>query len=99
MAVSRGKPTYGDKRGHDGVRRTLGPPGHDGSDPSERVDVGLENRLVFHALVLVLLAQTHDRTQRLHVVAVALGLAVDVADVVGDRLFLFLEPLDALAAA
>ena len=51
---------------------------------------------MFHALVLVLLAQAHDRAQRLHVVAVALGLGVDVADVVGDRLLLFLEPLDAL---
>jgi ATP-binding cassette subfamily F protein uup len=43
-----------------------------------------------------LLAQPHDGAQRLDVEAVALGLGVDVADVVGDGLFFFFQPLDAL---
>src|SRR5689334_23997029 len=62
------------------------------SDQPERVHVGLEHRLVLDPLVLVLLAQTYHRAHGLHVVAVALGLGVDVADVVGDRLLLLLEP-------
>src|SRR5262249_27165315 len=66
------------------------------SDHAQRVHVGLEHRLVFHPLVLVLLAQAHHGTHGLHVVAVALGLGIDVADIVGNRLLLLLEPLDAL---
>ena len=38
----------------------------------------------------------HDRAQRLDVEAGALGFRIDVADIVGDRLLLLLEPLDAL---
>ena len=45
-------------------------------------------------MVLLHLPQPHDRAHRLGVVAVRLGLGIDVLDVVGDRLFLFLQPLD-----
>src|SRR5579871_467392 len=62
---------------------------------AERVQIGLQDSFLLLALVDVLLAQAHDGAQRLDVVAVDLGLAVDVADVVGDRLLLFFEPLDA----
>ena len=37
-----------------------------------------------------------DLAHRLGVVAGRLGLGVDVLDVIGDALFFFLEPLDAL---
>src|ERR1700674_2396233 len=76
-------------------------PAYDGlrcyaSQPSPRLHVGFENGLLLGALVGVLLAQTHDRAQRLDVEAVALGLGVDVANVVGDGLLLLLQPLDTL---
>ena len=58
--------------------------------------VGLEHGLLLAALVGVLLAQADDGAQRLDVEAVALGLGIDVADVVGGRLLFLLEPLDAL---
>ena len=60
------------------------------------MQVGLQNGLLLLALVDVLLAQPHHDAQRLDVEAVALGLGIDVADVVGDRLLLFFEPLDPL---
>ena len=63
---------------------------------AERVHVGVEHFLLLAAFVGVELAQAHDRAQRLDVEAVALGLGIDVADVVGGRLLLLLEPLDAL---
>src|SRR5580698_5516770 len=66
------------------------------SNHPERVQVGLENSLVLLTLVDVLLAQPHHDAQRFDVEAVALGLRVNVADVVGDRLLLLFEPLDAL---
>src|SRR6266446_9050928 len=68
------------------------------SQHSQRLHIGFENGLLLGALVGVLLAQTHDRAQRLDVEAVALGLGVDVADIVGDDLLLLLQPLDALDA-
>src|SRR5882672_12015346 len=71
-------------------------PGRNKSNHPKRVHVGLKHRLVLHPLVLILLAQPHDRAQRLDVIAIALGLGIDVADVVSDRLLLLLEPLDAL---
>ena len=43
------------------------------SQHSQRLHVGFENGLLLGALVGVLLAQTHDRAQRLDVEAVALG--------------------------
>ena len=58
--------------------------------------VGFQHGLLLAALVGVLLAQAHDGAQRLDVEAGALGLGIDVADVVGGRLLLLLEPLDAL---
>jgi hypothetical protein len=60
------------------------------------VHVGLDDRLLFAPLVGVLLAQPHDDTERLDVETVALGLGIDVADIVGDRLLLFFQPLHAL---
>src|SRR5438105_5068314 len=52
--------------------------------------------LLFGAVVGVHLAQLDDRTERLDVVAVALGLGVDVADVVSDVLLVRLQRLNAL---
>jgi hypothetical protein len=60
------------------------------------VQVGIENLLLLTALVGVELPQSHDRAQSLGVEAGAFRFGVDVADVVGGRLFLFLEALDAL---
>src|SRR5574337_668416 len=61
----------------------------------ERRQIKVEDRLLLHPLVAVLSAQGHDLAHDLDVEAVGLGLPVDVLDVVGERLFLFLEPLDA----
>ena len=47
-------------------------------------------------MVLLHPAQADDRAHRLGVVAVGLGLGIDVLDVVGGALLLFLQPLDAL---
>src|SRR5262245_61807414 len=63
---------------------------------TERVQVGFQDRLLLLALVDVLLAQPHHRAQRLHVEAVALGLGIDIANIVGDRLLFLFDPLDAL---
>ena len=67
-----------------------------GSQHPERLHVGLQDGLLLHALVRILLAQTDNGAQRLDVVAVALAFGIDVANVVRDRLFLFFQPLDAL---
>src|SRR6266536_2545829 len=66
------------------------------SQHPQRLHIGFQNRLGFGALVGILLAQAHDGAQRLDVETVALAFGVDVADVVGDGLLLFLQPLDAL---
>src|SRR5437016_2209252 len=58
--------------------------------------VGFQDRPLLSALLDILLAQPHDRAQRLDVEAVALGLHIDVADVIGERLLLLLEALDSL---
>src|SRR5215470_9493560 len=58
--------------------------------------IGLQDRFLLLALVGILLAHPHDGAQRLDVEARALGLRIDVADVVGDRLLFLLQPLDAL---
>src|SRR3974390_2236326 len=63
---------------------------------AERMQIGFEQRLLLLALVDILFAQADNNTQRLDVKAVALGLGVDVADIIGDRLFLFLHPFDPL---
>src|SRR6185437_8136031 len=60
------------------------------------VHVGLEHGLLLAALVDILLAQADDGAQSLNVEAVALGLGIDVADIVGSRLLFLLKPLDAL---
>src|SRR5260370_17388240 len=66
------------------------------SQHSERLHVGFQNGLLLSALVGVLLAQADDGAQRLDVKAVALGFGIDVADIVGNRLLFFFQPLDAL---
>src|ERR1700757_3435311 len=62
----------------------------------QRLHIGFQDALLLLALVGILLAQAHDGAQRLHIETVALALGVDVANVVGDGLFLFFQPLDAL---
>src|SRR5262249_54896542 len=61
-----------------------------------RMHVVLENRLLLAPFIGILLAQPHDHAQRLDVKAIGLGFGINVANVVGDRFFLFLQPLDAL---
>ena len=58
--------------------------------------VGLKNSFLLAPFVGILLAQPHDGAQRLDVEAVCLGLGVDVANIVADRFFLFLQLFDAL---
>src|SRR5688500_2868616 len=58
--------------------------------------VGLEQRVGLLAVVGLHLAEADDGADRLGVVAARLGLAVDVLDVVRDRLLLLLQALDAL---
>ncbi|EAS50692.1 hypothetical protein SI859A1_00815 [Aurantimonas manganoxydans SI85-9A1] len=63
---------------------------------AEGLEVEIEDRFLLLALVLVLLAQRDHAAQHLGVETVALGLGIDVLDVVADRLLLFLEPFDPL---
>jgi len=58
--------------------------------------IGLENSLLLAPFIGILLAQPHDRAQCLDVEAVGLGLGINVPNIVADRFFLFLQPLDAL---
>ena len=44
---------------------------------------------------MVLLADAHDLPQHLGIEAIALGLGIDLPDIVGDRLLLFFHSLDA----
>src|SRR5215467_5847967 len=60
------------------------------------MQVGLEDRLMLLAFIGVLLAHANDDTQCFGIKAVGLGFRVDVADIVGDGLFLLFEPLNAL---
>src|SRR5580700_510552 len=79
-----------------GLLASLGPGMTGPSNHTQRVQVGLQNSLLLLALVDVLLAQPHHDPQRLDVEAIALSLGINVADVVGDRLLLFLELFNAL---
>src|SRR3954471_1341202 len=70
-----------------------------GTTPSQhpqRLHVGFQNGFLLGAFVGVLLAQTHDGAQRLDIETVAFAFGIDVADVVGDGLLFFFQPLDAL---
>src|SRR6516225_1575342 len=78
------------------MKREASPLSISSLEHAERVHIGFEQRLLLLALVAVLLAQADNDTQCLDVKAVALGLGIDIANVVGDRFFLFLEPLDPL---
>ena len=63
---------------------------------TDGLQIEVEDRLLLGPLIGVALADGDDLAQHLDVVAVALGLGVDLLDVVGDGLLLFLETLDAL---
>ena len=58
---------------------------------AERTHIRFQNRLLFPALVGILLAQPHYGAWRLDVETAALGLRVHVTEVIGNRLF-FLPP-------
>ena len=60
------------------------------------VAIGFEHRVLLLARVRLHSAQANDHAHDLGVVAVGLGLRVDVLDVVRDALLLFLKPLDPL---
>src|SRR3546814_10445053 len=65
---------------------------------SERRFIDVENR--FHLLAVVdrHFPEAHALTHDLGVVTLRFGFVIDVADIVADTLFLFLQPLDALDA-
>src|ERR1700751_5431318 len=60
------------------------------------MQISVQDRFLLLAFVDILLAQTDDDTQGLDVKTGALGLRIDVANVLGDRLFLFFEAFDTL---
>ena len=62
---------------------------------AQRVLVDVEDGFHLAAVVGLHLPQADDLAHDLGVVTLALGLRIDVADVVSDALFLFLKPLDA----
>jgi len=57
------------------------------SQHSQRLHVGFQDGLLLLPLVGILLAQAYDATQCLDVEAVALALGIDIANIVGNRLF------------
>ena len=59
------------------------------------MQAGIEHFLLLAALICIQLAQAHERAKCPGVKAGALGLGVDIANVVGGRLFFFLKALDA----
>src|SRR5262249_25520068 len=63
---------------------------------AQRVHIGVQDRFLLFAFVHILLAQADDDPQGFDVEAVALGLRIDVANVLGDCLLLFFEAFDAL---
>src|SRR5262245_19701648 len=65
------------------------------SEHSQSLHIGLQDGFLFLTLVRILLAVANDGSQCLDVETIALGLAVNILDVVRDRLLLFFEPLDA----
>ena len=60
------------------------------------LQVEIEHRFFFFALVGVFLAQRNHLAQDFRIKAIALRLSVDFLDVGGDGLLLFLKALDAL---
>ncbi|AAL49587.1 unknown [Sinorhizobium phage PBC5] len=65
-------------------------------DHAERCEVGVEDGLLLHPLVGVLLAQRDHLPQDLGIEAGPLCLAVHILDVVGDGLLFFLQAFDAV---
>src|SRR5512146_685826 len=61
---------------------------------AERAHIGFEQRLLLVEISLVHLPDLDDLPHHFHVEAVALGLGIDVADIVGERLLFFFEALD-----
>src|SRR5208282_3632027 len=78
------------------LRRRAGPGGPLPASHAERALVDVEERLLLLALGAVQLAQADDLAQHPEIEAAALGLGVDVADIVRERLLLILQPLDPL---
>ncbi|VVT01416.1 conserved hypothetical protein [Erythrobacter sp. EC-HK427] len=65
------------------------------SPHAERGLIRVEDHFLLAAIIRVHLPQADDLAHDLRVVAHGFGLGVNVADVVGDALFLFFEALDA----
>src|SRR3954470_88348 len=63
---------------------------------AERRAIGFQQRIGFLPRLRLHLAESDDGPHRLGVVAARLGLGIDVLYIVGDRLLLLLEALDAL---
>ncbi|PAV68588.1 hypothetical protein WR25_08163 [Diploscapter pachys] len=66
-----------------------------GWNHAQRLHIHLEDRFLFLILFLLLLADRKDLTDRLGIVAAALGFGHHVLDVVGNTLLLFFESLGA----
>ena len=62
----------------------------------ERGEIEVEDRFLLDPLVAVLFSDRDDLAHDPGIEAVGLRFAVDVLDIVGERLLFFLEPLDAL---
>src|SRR6476661_7894829 len=63
---------------------------------SQRLAIGIQDRVLLLPGVSLHLPQAHDHTHDLGVVAVGLGLGINIADVVGDPLLFLLKPFDPL---
>ena len=63
---------------------------------ADRRQIQFEQLFLFPPLVRVLLAQRHQLAHHFRIVPLALGLGINLADVVGDVGLVLLEPLDAL---
>src|SRR6185437_4709073 len=63
---------------------------------AERAHIGFEQRLLLVEIGLVHFPDLHDLPHDLDLEAVRLGLRIDVANIVGERLLFFLEALDPL---
>jgi hypothetical protein len=63
---------------------------------TKRRFVRIQNGFHFLAIVLAHFAQANDLTHDFRVIALALGFALNVTNVVSDALFLFFQTLNAL---
>src|SRR6185437_6891048 len=67
-----------------------------GAAHAERKEIGLEQRFLLVELVLIHFPDLDDLAHDLYFEAVRLGLGIDVANIVAQRLLLFFQALDAL---